>query len=58
MNTESALWKPIDDFFRLLQASSSKCNFVGMHEFDHLLPDFSAVSVGDTVYEMKELLNG
>lgn len=58
VNTESALFGSLlDDFFSAYyKRRPVNATFVGMHEFDHLLPDFSAVSVGDTVYEMKELL--
>ncbi len=59
MKTDSATFsKLLDDFFTAYyKRRPVNATFVGMHELDHRLPDFSEASVTDTIDEMKSLLD-
>ena len=47
----------LDDFFNAYyDRRPINATFIGRHEYDHLLPDFSEKGVNDTVTEMQSLL--
>ena len=49
----------LDSFFRAYYIRRPvNATFIGVHDHDHVLPDFSEQGAGDTVAEMEELLRG
>ena len=49
----------LDGFFRAYYARRPvNATFIGIHDHDHVLPDFSEPGAGDTLAEMEELLRG
>lgn len=58
MNTETPVFTAwLDDFFAAYyQRRPVNATFIGVHEFDDRLPDFSEHGIGDTVAEMESLL--
>ena len=53
----SAFSNWLDDFFKAYyNRRPVNATFIGMHEMDHLLPDFSEQGVAETVAEMQGLL--
>ncbi|HEY5522561.1 MAG TPA: DUF885 family protein [Desulfuromonadaceae bacterium] len=58
MKTDSSAFSNLlDDFFTAYYLRRPvSATFIGMHDLDHLLPNFSEQSVTDTVNEMKALI--
>ena len=49
----------LDSFFRAYYIRRPvNATFIGVHDHDHVLPDFSEQGAGDTLAEMEELLRG
>ena len=49
----------LDNFFRAYHSRRPvNATFIGVHDHDHVLPDFSEQGAGDTLAEMEELLRG
>lgn len=54
-HASESVW--LDDFFAVYYARRPiNATFIGVHELDHMLPDFSENGAGDAVTEMKHLL--
>jgi uncharacterized protein (DUF885 family) len=59
MSNHAPLFKTwMDDFFTSYYRNRPvNATFIGIHTFDHLLPDFSESGAGDTLVEMEDLLS-
>ncbi len=57
MNREPHVERWLDDFFRFFYASQPvDATFIGVHEHDHALPDWSEHGMGDALADMQDLL--
>ncbi len=58
MNSQNNTWNTwMDDFFvHYYSRRPVNATFIGMHAYDHLLPDYSEKAVEETVAEMESLL--